>query len=165
MSKSEHKSRTSNLDEKAMDAFDEAFEAMAQWRDDINELTEKHGDAAFQKLTVAARAVGWPDSVIESTKMQLTQASKMQSDMIDHMMTAWQEHLKAPASPAKLMGTISSNPLRQAGANPDLTNFALAPTQFWMQATAMWQKSWTDAMQAWMGNNKQNDDNDKSNSR
>lgn len=136
------------IDPKAREAFETAFNAMNDWRNDITRMTERHGERVFDKLAAAAKAVGWPDSLIESTKSQMLQASKMQADMIDHMMRVWREQLQSPTNPEKIMNSI-----RQAmpGQQPDLSNLAMAPTQFWMQATAMWQKNWTDAMSTFLG--------------
>ncbi|MBS0241582.1 MAG: hypothetical protein JSS20_05345 [Proteobacteria bacterium] len=139
------------IDAKAREAFETAFNAMNDWRSDITRMTERHGERVFDKLATAAKAAGWPDTLIDTTKTQLLQASKMQADMIEHMMTVWRDQLQSSASPEKMMNSI-----RQAmpGQAPDFGNMAMNPAQFWMQATAMWQKNWTDAMSTFMGGGK-----------
>ena len=145
--------------DKTSAAFQSAFDAMTQWRDEINDSTKQHGEAVFDKLGVAARAAGWPESLIETTKTQLMQASKLQTDMIEHMMAAWKDQLNSPSNPSKLMGSLGQG-ASMPGQMPDVTNLVMVPTQFWMQATTMWQKNWSDAMSIWMGGGKPPDQRD-----
>ena len=140
------------LDAKSQEAFDAAFKAMADWRDELRAVTELHGGRTFDRLAAAARAAGWPDAVIDATKTQLLQASRMQGDMLDHMMRAWQEQLKSPGRPSDLMSTITQQmSSMMPPQTPQMSDLAMAPAQFWMQATAMWQKSFSDAMATWTG--------------
>ena len=140
------------LDAKARDAFDAAFKAMGDWRDELRAVTELHGGRTFDRLAAAAKAVGLPDTAIDATKGQLLQASRMQADMIDHMMKAWQEQVKSPGRPNEFLNSLGKQVSGMTpGQMPPMADFAMAPAQFWMQATAMWQKSFTDAMAAWTG--------------
>lgn len=140
------------LDAKARDAFDAAFKAMSDWRDELRAVTELHGGRTFDRLAAAARAVGWPDTAIDTTKAQLLQASRMQADMIDHMMKAWQEQVKSPGRPNELLNSLAMQAASMVPPQtPPMADLAMAPAQFWMQATAMWQKSFSDAMAAWTG--------------
>lgn len=139
----------SRMDTKATDAFNGAFEAMEKWRNEIAQTAEQRGEEVFDKLGVAAKAAGWPDTLIDSTKTQLMQASKMQTDMIDHMMEAWQAQVKSPGSPAQLLGSLSQGP---NGLKPvDMTSLAMLPTQLMLQSLEIWRKNWTDAMAIWTG--------------
>lgn len=135
------------VDFKSADAFKGAFDAMQKWRDEISQTAERRGAEVFDKLGVAAKAAGWPDALIDTTKSQLMQASKMQTDMIDHMMDAWQTQVKSPGSPGQLMGSLIQAP----GKPLDMTNLALLPTQLMMQSLEIWRKNWTDAMAIWTG--------------
>lgn len=139
-----------NIDNKTTDAFKGAFDAMTKWRDEIASSSERHGEQVFDKLSVAAKAAGWPDTLIDATKSQLMQATKMQTGMIDHMMKAWQTQLKSPASQNQFLGSLTQVPGIHDAAKPiDLTNLALAPTQLLIQSMELWSKNWTDAMSLW----------------
>jgi hypothetical protein len=49
-------------------------------------------------MAAAATALGWPKEVVETSRKHFEQASKMQTNMIDQLMDAWQEQLKSPMS-------------------------------------------------------------------
>ena len=143
-----------SLDNKTTDAFKGAFESMSKWRDEIATTSERHGEQVFTKLGVAAKAAGWPDSLIEATKSQLMQASKMQTGMIDHMLEAWQAQLKSPASQGQFMGSLTQGVPGlpgMSGQSIDMTNLALAPTQLILHSMELWRKNWTNAMSMWTG--------------
>jgi hypothetical protein len=134
-------------DREIREAFDRAFGAMLDWRNEIKASADLYGKKAFDELEKAATAAGWPASLVETTRSQLLQASKLQADMIDYMLSAWKHQLEAHDSPAAFQGMLDRS---TPGQTVDLADLAMAPTQFWLQATNAWQKSWTDAMEAWM---------------
>lgn len=139
-------------------AFNAVFDAMSSWRDDLSALTEKNSDAVFDKMSAAAKKVGWPENLVDATRQQLQQASKIQLHMIDQMMETWQQQVKNPnamTNPADLMRNLQWPGV--SGGNPfaptSMPNFGSLPAgnpmQFWLQAADMWQKSWTSAMDMW----------------
>lgn len=138
-------------------AFTAVFDAMSTWREDLAQLTERNADQVFDKMSAAAKKVGWPEDLVDATRQQLQQASKLQLGMIDQMMDAWQQQVKSPGegfNPTEFMQRMSggSNPFA-AGGFPNFTSLPAGnPMQFWMQAADMWQKSWANAMQTWMQN-------------
>jgi hypothetical protein len=134
------------LDAKTREAFNKTFDAMSEWRDETTASTERYAERVFDTFAVAARGVGWPEGLVETTKIQLLQASKMQTQMMDHLMETWQDQLKSPVSPGQLLGKFT-----QGGSGTGLDNAMANPAQFWMQTTQMWQKNWMDAMALWMG--------------
>ncbi|MGE0698728.1 MAG: hypothetical protein AB7O57_06500 [Hyphomicrobiaceae bacterium] len=136
------------LDSKSREAFDSAFKAMTDWQSELRALTELHGTRALDKLAVAAKTAGWPDTVVEATRAQLLQSAKLQADMMEHITTAWRDQIKSPSKPSDLMSSLGQP---APGEAPNMAELAMAPAQLWMQATAMWQKSFTDAMSAWTG--------------
>lgn len=138
-----------SFDTKTAEAFKGAFDAMSKWRDEIASSTERHGEQVFDKLGIAAKAAGWPDSMIEASKSQLMQAAKMQTDMIDHMMRAWQSQMKSPASPGQFIGGLTQGPSAGNFDSVDMTHLALAPANLLVQSMEMWRKNWTDAMALW----------------
>lgn len=148
------------FDAETRKAFNAVFDAMSSWRDDLSALTEKNSDAVFDKMSVAAKKVGWPENLVDATRQQLQQASKVQLHLIDQMMDAWQQQVKNPnamVNPAEFMKNMPQWPGMQGGFNPfansGMPNFGSLPPgnpmQMWMQAAEMWQKSWTSAMDMW----------------
>lgn len=141
-------------------AFNAVFDAMSSWRDDLSALTEKNSDVVFDKMSAAAKKVGWPENLVDATRQQLQQASKIQLHMIDQILDTWQQQVKNPSAgmnPADFMKSFPQWPGMQGGTNPfaptGMPNFGSLPAgnpmQFWMQAADMWQKSWTSAMDMW----------------
>jgi len=140
-------------------AFNAVFDAMSTWRDDLSALTEKNSDAVFDRMSSAAKKVGWPENLVDATRQQLQQASKIQLHMIDQIMEAWQQQVKNPSTgvnPAEFFKGLPQWP-GMDGSNPfvpgNIPNFGAMqagnPMQFWLQAADMWQKSWTSAMDMW----------------
>ena len=117
------------LDAKTREAFNKTFDAMSEWRDEIAGSTERYAERVFDTFAVAARGVGWPASLVETTKIQLLQASKMQTQMMDRLMETWQDQLKSPVSPGQFLGKFT-----QGASGTGLENAMANPEQFWMQA-------------------------------
>ena len=134
-------------DKKSKKAFDEAFDAMDDWQAELAELTERHSEKVFDKLANAAKSVGWPASIVDSSKDQLLQASRMQLEMMEHMVEGWRNNLLSSnnGQTASIIGDAMTGP------PADVAKLMMALPQFWIQATATWQKSWTDAMAMWIG--------------
>lgn len=143
-------------------SFNAVFDAMSAWRDDLQQLTERNADQVFDRMSAAAKKVGWPEDLVDATRQQLQQASKLQLGMLDQIMDTWQQQMKNPGAmmnPSEFMERMQQA-WPGAGSNPFLPGTipgmgslpAGNPMQFWMQAADMWQKSWTNAMQTWMQN-------------
>lgn len=148
------------FDAETRKAFNAVFDAMSSWRDDLSALTEKNSDAVFDKMSTAAKKVGWPENLVDATRQQMQQASKIQLHMLDQIMDAWQQQVKNPSpmvNPSEFMRNMPQWPGMSPGSNPfvpgSFPNFGAMPPgnpmQFWMQAADMWQKSWTSAMDMW----------------
>lgn len=152
-------------------AMSSAFEAMSEWRDEMSATAERNSTKVFDKIGAAAKAAGWPDSVVEQTKSNLLQTTKMQTQMMDKVMDAWTEQMKAPGKfsfgnqafggqAGKGFGGMSAfTPGTGFPGMPGMDmskyNFGsdpMAPFQFWMEATQMWQKQWADAVSGMMSN-------------
>lgn len=127
-----------------------AFDAMSQWRDEVSASNERYTASVFDKMGQAARALGWPDNLVNASRDQFQQVSKMQVHMIDQIMDAWQQQLKSPGAMPSMpsMGGMPGMP--QMPGMPGFGEMPLAPVQFWMQAAEMWQKSWQSAMSQWI---------------
>jgi len=160
------------IDAKTREAFNGAIDAMAEWREEMAGSTERYSKKVFDRMSVAARLMGWPEELIEATREQVEHASKIQMHMLDQVMDAWEQQMKSPGSNVfaerittgmqsfpgmptfpgmeAFQKTFGSAPGRSG--MPDAGGLPLAPLQFWMQAAEMWQKNWNSAMSMWMNN-------------
>lgn len=152
--------KVAGLTEEARKAVSAAFDAMAAWRSDMANSTERHGSKVFDKMSAAAKAMGWPEQLVDATQSHLQSVSKMQMQMIDQMMDAWQEQIRSPnpmgSFPSAMMSKLQSLPGFPSGAGfptfpgmESLSGSALNPLQFWMQMGEQWQKNWAQAMTMW----------------
>lgn len=156
------------LDGETRKAMNAAFEAMSEWREEMAATAERQSGKVFDKMGAAAKAAGWPEALVEATKSNMQQMSKLQLGMIDQIMDAWTEQMKSPgkftfgnAFAKGFPGLPGSNsaglPTATMPGFPqmDLAKYGfgsnpMAPFQFWMEAGQMWQKQWADAMAAMM---------------
>ncbi len=174
------------LDGDTKKAMNAAFEAMSEWRDDMSAVAERHTSKVFDKMGAAAKAAGWPDALVDTTRSNMQQMTKMQMQMMDQVMDAWTEQMKTPGKftfgngiPGMTPGQSGvtggmANPFAQFGQGfgqmpgfgqnfgmfpgmpqMDMSKFGfgtnpMAPFQFWMEATQLWQKQWADALSSMM---------------
>jgi hypothetical protein len=141
------------LSDEARKAVNEAFDAMSAWRIETANSSEKNSEEVIDKMAVAARALGWPEQIVDATRAQLQSITKMQIQMMDQMMDAWEEQIKSPSPmtvPSAMLSKLKSLPsISRAGSWPNadiLPMAAMNPLQFWMQFTEQWQKAWAAAM-------------------
>jgi hypothetical protein len=117
----------------------------------------KNSEQAIEKMAAAARALGWPEQIVDATRAQMQNITKMQIQMMDHMMDAWEEQIKSPnpmaASPSAMLSKLKSLPsFGPAGSWPNAGAVQMAtmnPLQFYMQFAEQWQKACADAMAFW----------------
>src|SRR5262249_44553808 len=88
------------LSDEARKAVNAAFDALSTWRIETANSSEKNSEQVIEKLAAAARELGWPDRIVNATRTQLQSITKMQIQMMDHMMDAWEEQIKSPMTPA-----------------------------------------------------------------
>ena len=141
------------LSDEARQAVNAAFDAMSAWRIETAKSSEKNSEQVIEKMAAAARALGWPEQIVDATRAQLQSITKMQIQMMDQLMDAWQEQIKSPnpmTVPSAMLSKLKSLPgARPAGTWPNADAFAGAavnPMQFWVQVAEQWQKAWADAM-------------------
>ena len=97
-------------------------------------------------MAAAARALGWPEQIIDATRSQIQTMTKMQIQIMDQMMDTWEEQIKSP-NPSLMMSKLNSlSSFGPAGGWPTLGNL---PTMNPMQFMEQWQKVWSDAMAFW----------------
>jgi hypothetical protein len=140
------------LSDEARQAVNAAFDAMSAWRIDTAKSNEKNSEKVIEKMAAAARALGWPEQIVDATRAQLQSITKMQIQMMDQLMDAWEEQIKSPnplTAPSAMLSKLKSLPGVPAGTWPNADAFAGAamnPMQFWAQFAEQWQRAWADAM-------------------
>jgi len=111
---------------------------------------EKNSEQVIEKMAAAARALGWPEQIVDATRAQLQSITKSKIQMMDQLMDIWEEQIKSPNRMAPPSAMLKSWPGAQpAGTWPNADAFAGAaanPMQFWLQLAEQWQKAWIDAM-------------------
>jgi hypothetical protein len=146
------------LSDGARQAVNAAFDAMSAWRIETVKNNEKNSEEVMEKMAAAARALGWPDQIVDATRAQLQSITKMQIQMLDQMTDIWEEQIKSPGpmtSSLAMLSKLKTLPgALPAGtwANADaFAGAAMNPMQFWVQFAEQWQKAWTDAMGVGVG--------------
>ncbi len=140
-----NKSVTEGLDREGREAVNAVFDALSAWREEVTASTARYSQTILDKMAAAATAVGWPKEVVEASRKHFEQASKMQSNMLDQLMAAWQEQLKSPMS-----GPFNVQ-LRQFTGMGSGASQKIAPVQVWMDAAEVWQRNWASAWSMWTG--------------
>ena len=108
-----------------------AFDAMSTWRTETVNNSEKNLEQVIEKMAAAARALGWPEQIVDATRSQMQTVTKTQIQMMDQMVDAWEEQIKSPNPSAMLSKLKSLSGFDPAGtwANPaDMS--AMNPMQF-----------------------------------
>ena len=93
------------LGEDSRKAVIQAFDAMSNWRSELAEISEKNSDAVFDKMSEAAKALGWPTEFVELSRKQMQNASRMQLQAVDQVMG----HLGKSGKIARNAGPISNS--------------------------------------------------------
>jgi len=75
------------LSDEARKAVNDAFDAMSAWRIEAAKNNEQNSEHVIEKLAAAARALGWPEQIVDATRAQMQGITKMQIQTMDQMMT------------------------------------------------------------------------------
>jgi len=145
------------LSDEARKAMKGAFDAMSSWQTDVVNNNEKHLDRVIDKIATAAEALGWPEEIAETVRAQMHGINKMQTQTLDHMISAWEEQMNSPSAPSAILAKLRSVPTLPIGSWPGAATSQMAnPFEAYMQITQQWQKAWANAMAPWMkgGNSK-----------
>src|SRR6516162_1847950 len=86
------------LSDEARKAVNAAFDAMSTWRIETASNSEKNSEQVIEKLAAAARALGWPEQIVDTTRAQMQSITKIQIQTMDQMMDAWEEQIKSPSA-------------------------------------------------------------------
>ena len=146
-----------NLDPKmtpeAREAITAALDAMATCHSEMAASSGK----VVEKMGAGAPALGWPEPIVRGMSTQIQSVTKMQIQMIDHIMDAWQAQLNSPNPmaqfPTEMLTKLQGWPgLQSTGQWPNAAAFngmSANPMQFWMQLGEQWQKNWAQVMTQW----------------
>lgn len=140
------------LGEEQRKAMMAAFEAMANWRQEVTSMQEKGSAAMFEKMSAAAKALGWPTEFVDLTREQILSVTKMQNHVIDQIMDTWKRQAAVKPGTFELPQMTSFPGMPNASSVfPNVKDMTpMAPLQIWMQAADMWQKNWQNALAGWM---------------
>jgi glycerate kinase len=136
------------LSNEARNAVNAAFDAMSTWRMETVNNNEKNLEQVIEKMAGAARALGWPEQVVDATRSQMQSLTKTQIHVMDQMMDAWVEQVKSP-NPSAMLYKLKSLPGFGAAGSWPAELSAMNPMQLFMQFAEQWQKAWSDAMAFW----------------
>jgi hypothetical protein len=102
-------------------------------------------------MAEAARALGWPEQVVDVTRSQVQSITKMQIQTLDQIMDAWEEQIKSPNSSQPILSRLRSfqSPLPVDAWSSAPQMAAMNPLQIYMQFAEQWQKACADAMAYW----------------
>src|SRR5215831_17834934 len=95
------------LSNEARDAVNAAFDAMSTWRTETVDNSEKNLEQVIEKMAAAARALGWPEQIVDATRSQMQTLSKTQLQMMDQLVDAWEEQIKSP-NPTVMLSKLNS---------------------------------------------------------
>ena len=114
-----------------------AFDALSNWRDEIETANERCLGKVLDQTSAVARSMGWPDQAIRTTREYLERTSKVQIEMIDQITDGWKRQLKSATAPMAVPRSFTG----QVPGGMSEFNL-LAPWNFWLQAAEMWQRAW-----------------------
>ena len=139
------------LSDEARKAVNAAFDAMSTWRTE----TVDNFEIVIDKMAAAARALGWPQQIVDASHAQMQDVIKMQIQTMDRMMDTWEEQIKSPSSSSAILSKLQSiSSFGPTGSWPVAQMAAFNPFGMYMQIAQQWQKTWSDAMGVWANGNK-----------
>jgi len=138
------------LPDEARKAVKIAFDAMSTWRTQIVN-NEKNIEAVIEKVAAGAKALGWPEEIVDATRTQMEAMNEMQLQVMDQVMDVWEQQIKSPNPASAMLSKLKSMSTFNPVANwPGAGTSQANPFGLYMQVAQQWQKAWTDAMAPWM---------------
>jgi hypothetical protein len=140
-----------NLSNETRRAVNAAFDAMSTWRTETLTNSEKSFEQVMEKMAEAARALGWPEQVVDATRSQIQSITKMQIQMVDQIMDAWEDQIKSPNPSQPILSKLQSfSSLGPVDAWSSASQMAsMNPLQIYMEFAQQWQKAWIGAIAHW----------------
>jgi len=131
-----------------------AFDALAQWRDEISAANQRCLATAVDQMAAAQRAIGWPEPVIAAAREPLLKTAQAQTQMIDQITDAWEQQLKSVHDVSGIAHAVRPRaPLPGSSPFADpmsdmarLSEMALVPFKLWVQVAEQWRRNWVDLM-------------------
>jgi hypothetical protein len=68
------------LSDEARKAVNAAFDAMSTWRIETANNSEKNSEQVIEKMAAAARALGWPEQIVDATRANCRASLKCRSE-------------------------------------------------------------------------------------
>ncbi len=133
-------------------AISEVLEAISTWHTEMTAASTKNNKKVIAKMSSAARALGWPQEVVDAFGAQMQSSSRMQLESIHHIMDAWEKQVRSPNPiaqfPSDMMEKLQSWPssAQKLWTAPEAPS---NPMDFWKQMGEQWQKNWTEVMAYW----------------
>lgn len=56
------------LPREARAAVEAVFDALSEWREEVSASNERHSETVVEKMSAAARALGWPKELVEASQ-------------------------------------------------------------------------------------------------
>ena len=142
------------LSDEARKAVNAAFDTISTWRTEIVNTSDKNLERIFDKLATAARALGWPEEIADAAHAQMQSITKMQIQMMDQMMDAWEEQIKSPRSSSAILSKLKRLPGFGATGSWPGTVMSQMPGAFnpfgiYMQIAQQWQRACADTIAFW----------------
>ena len=138
------------LSDEARKAVKGVFDAMSTWQTELANSNEKNLERVIGKVAAAAEAMGWPKEIADAVRTQMQSITKMHSQVMDQMISAWEEQTESPSSPSAILSKLKSLPTLPAGSWPVAASQMTDPFGAYMQIMQQWQKGWADAMASWI---------------
>jgi hypothetical protein len=131
-----------SLSNEAREAVTAGFDALARWRDETFAANDRCLTKVLDQVAAAHKALGWSDQATAVARDYLLKASKLQAQMIDHVMDAWEQQLKSQNARVFQLPTSSgsafTDPVSEMMRFGELT---LAPCKLWIESAETWQRN------------------------
>src|SRR5262245_35535378 len=141
------------LPNRAREAVNAAFDALSTWRNETADASERNGKEVVKKLAEAAKALGWPEQVVDTVRTQMQSVTDLQIKTMDQIMDVWEQQLKLPnptsAWTTDMLSKLKSAPGLGLPVPGDGHLQMPNPMQVWLEFVQQSQKSWADAMTTW----------------
>jgi cobalamin biosynthesis protein CbiD len=66
---------------------------MSTWRNAIADANAKNSKQVIEKMAAAAALLGWPEQIVDTTRVQMQTIAETQIKTVDQIADAWEEQL------------------------------------------------------------------------
>jgi crotonobetainyl-CoA:carnitine CoA-transferase CaiB-like acyl-CoA transferase len=140
----------SGMSEEVRDELVATFEALSNWRHEIETVNERFLNKVLDRTSAVARAMGWPDQAVRTMHEYVERASKAQTQAINQMTEGWERQLKSTTIPLGVPSNFAQQMPELGSAFPHAKSEfnPLAPWMFWLQTAEMWRRTLIGAVPA-----------------